>query len=134
MDNQTAQAQTMQCMEIWGGNQFVDTSVAMPGLDAWVYSKPYGESDSGGGDVHYVSSCATGRITRLLVADVSGHGAQVCDVAGILRTLMRKYVNYIDQGEFVRSMNRQFVTMSAAACFATAIVTTFFAPTNSLSL
>jgi serine phosphatase RsbU (regulator of sigma subunit) len=124
-------------MEIWGGNQLVDTSVSVPGLDAWVFSKPYGQSDAGeagGGDVHYVSSCATGRITRLLVADVSGHGAQVGDVAGGLRTLMRRFVNYIDQTEFVRSMNRQFVSSSAAGCFATAVVTTFFAPTNTLSL
>ena len=131
---QHAHTTTMQCMEIWGGNQLVDTSVTMPGLDAWVYSKPYGQSDAGGGDVHYVSSCATGRVTRLLVADVSGHGVQVCSVAGTLRTLMRKYVNYIDQAEFVRSMNRQFVTLSADDCFATAIVTTFFAPTNTLAL
>src|SRR5688500_979394 len=127
-------AQTMQCMEIWGGNQVVDTSVAMPGLDAWVYCHPYGDSADGGGDVHYVSSCATGRVTRLLVADVSGHGAAACDVAGTLRSLMRRYVNYIDQAEFVRSMNRQFVDMSASHCFATAVVTTFFAPTNTLSL
>jgi sigma-B regulation protein RsbU (phosphoserine phosphatase) len=133
-DDTPAHAQTMQCMEIWGGNQVVDTSVTMPGLEAWVYCHPYGDSAGGGGDVHYVSSCATGRITRLLVADVSGHGAAACDVAGTLRTLMRRYVNYIDQAEFVRSMNRQFVTMSASDCFATAIVTTFFAPTNLLSL
>ena len=132
MDPTPAQ-QTMQCMEIWGGIQVVDTSVAMPGLDAWVYCHPYGDSARGGGDVHYVSSCATGRVTRLLVADVSGHGAEVCDVAGSLRDLMRRYVNYIDQAEFVRSMNRQFVEMSAT-CFATAVVTTFFAPTNTLSL
>lgn len=123
----------MQCMEIWGGNQVVDTNVVMPGLDAWVYSKPYGEAD-GGGDVHYVSSCATGRITRLLVADVSGHGAAVCDTAGTLRTLMRQFVNYLDQSQFVRAMNRKFTELSASSCFATAVVTTFFAPTNHLSL
>ena len=66
-------AQVMQCMEVWGGNQTADSGVIMAGLDAWVYSKPFGGAD-GGGDVYYVSSCATGRITRLLVADVSGHG------------------------------------------------------------
>ena len=71
-----AAAETMQCMEVWGGNQVVNSSVVMAGLDAWVYSKPYGGSD-GGGDVYYVSACATGRITRLLVADVAGHGAPV---------------------------------------------------------
>ena len=31
---------TMQCMEVWGGNQVVDKSVSMAGLDAWVYCRP----------------------------------------------------------------------------------------------
>lgn len=123
----------MQCMEVWGGNQSADSGVVMAGLDAWVYSRPFGESDSGG-DVYYVSSCATGRITRLLVADVSGHGAGVSDVAIQLRTLMRKHVNQINQSKFVRSMNEQFAVLSKAGCFATAVVTTFFSPTNELSL
>ena len=123
----------MQCMEVWGGNQVVDSGVAMAGLDAWVYSKPYAGSE-GGGDVYYVSACATGRITRLLVADVSGHGEVVCGLAGELRDLMRRYVNYIDQGSFVRSMNERFLKLSQHGCFATAVVTTFFAPTNQLSL
>ena len=77
---------------------------------------------------------ATGRITRLLVADVSGHGEVVCALAGELRDLMRKYVNYLDQGQFVRSMNERFLRLSTHGCFATAVVTTFFAPTNHLSL
>jgi hypothetical protein len=144
----TPDGHVMQCMEVWGGNQPVDGGVVMAGLDAWVYSRSFGAHGSdagtapsaaaapvaGGGDVYYVSSCATGRITRLLVADVSGHGAAVCDVAGQLRLLMRRYVNHIDPIRFVRSMNTQFAEMSKAGCFATAIVTTFFAPTGELSL
>src|SRR4051812_20634298 len=105
-------AQHMQCMEVWGGNQVVDSGVVMAGLDAWVFCRPFGASDAGG-DVYYVSSCATGRITRLLVADVSGHGAAVCDVAGQLRSLMRRHVNHIDQQRFVEQMNEQFTAMSA---------------------
>src|SRR5919107_1849739 len=100
-------AQHMQCMEVWGGNQIVDSGVVMAGLDAWVFCRPFGASDAGG-DVYYVSSCATGRITRLLVADASGHGSAVCDVAANLRTLMHKHVNQIEQTRFVRSMNQQF--------------------------
>lgn len=126
-------AQHMQCMEIWGGNQPFDNAVIMAGLDAWVYSKPYGQSEAGG-DVYYVSSCATGRITRLLIADVSGHGKAVSEIAGSLRGLMRQYVNYIDQSAFVREMNRKFAEMSDAGTFATAIVSTFFGPTNDLTL
>jgi len=125
--------QYMQCMEVWGGNQHVDSGVVMAGLDAWVFSRPYGNS-TGGGDVYYVSSCATGRITRLLVADVSGHGDVVAGTAASLRGLMRRFVNHLDQKQFVKSMNGQFVALSDVGCFATAVVTTFFAPTNELSL
>jgi phosphoserine phosphatase RsbU/P len=123
----------MQCMEVWGGNQITDAGVVMAGLDAWVYCRPFGGVDNGG-DVYYVSSCATGRITRLLVADVSGHGQAVSSVAGQLRALMRKHVNQIDQSRFVGAMNQQFGGLSKTGCFATALVTTFFAPTRSLSI
>src|SRR5437763_8511603 len=120
----------LQCMEVWGGNRSADAGVVMAGLDAWVYCRPFKDSGTGGGDVYYVSSCATGRITRLLVADVSGHGASVSQTAAGLRGLMRRHVNQIDQTRFVRSMNEQFQALSAAGTFATAVVTTFFAPTN----
>ena len=125
--------QYMQCMEVWGGNQHVDSGVVMAGLDAWVFSRPHGQS-AGGGDVYYVSSCATGRITRLLVADVSGHGEVVAGTAASLRGLMRRYVNHLDQRQFVKSMNAKFVALSDVGCFATALVTTFHAPTRELSL
>lgn len=125
--------QTMQCMEVWGGNQPADSGVIMPGLDAWVYSRPHGEA-TGGGDVHYVSSCATGRITRLLVADVSGHGAAVSETAAKLRALMRRYVNYIDQTRFVRALNDEFIALAQEQRFATAVAATFFGPTHSLLL
>src|SRR5437764_136362 len=127
------QTEVMQCMEVWGGNQPTDSGVVMSGLDAWVYCKPFGAS-AGGGDVYYVSSCATGRITRLLVADVSGHGDAVSELAANLRTMMRRYVNYLDQSRFVGEMNRQFTSHAKLGTFATAVVTTFFAPTNHLSL
>ncbi|MBX3395379.1 MAG: serine/threonine-protein phosphatase [Phycisphaerae bacterium] len=123
----------MQCMEVWGGNQPVNCGVVMAGLDAWVYSRPYGDA-AAGGDVHYVSSCATGRITRLLLADVSGHGDPVARTAAGLRNLMRQFVNFIDQTRFVRRMNEQFTNLDHAGLFATAVVTTYFAPTSELAV
>ncbi len=105
----------------------------MGGLDAWVYSKPFGKAQRGG-DVYYASSCATGRISRLLLADVSGHGTSVASTAADLRTLMRRFVNRLDQAEFVRLLNQQFIAMSQAATFATAVVTTFFAPSRRLTV
>jgi phosphoserine phosphatase RsbU/P len=122
----------MQCMEVWGGSQLTSSGVELGGLDVWVYSKPFGRAQRGG-DVYYVSSCATGRISRLLLADVSGHGHSVAATAADLRTLMRRFVNRLDQKELVRLLNEQFTALSGHGSFATAVVTTFFAPTRRLS-
>jgi serine phosphatase RsbU (regulator of sigma subunit) len=126
-------AQHMQCMEVWSGSQLTARGVEFGGLDAWVYSKPYQQAHSGG-DIYYASSCATGRITRLLLADVAGHGITVASTAADLRTLMRRFVNRLDQAEFVGLLNRQFSAIAAAGSFATAIVATFFAPTGRLTI
>jgi phosphoserine phosphatase RsbU/P len=125
--------QHMQCMEVWGGSQIASSGVELAGLDVWVYSKPFGQAQRGG-DVYYVSSCASGRISRLLLADVSGHGKSVASTASDLRTLMRRFVNRLDQKEFVRLLNEQFTTLSRQGTFSTAVVTTFFAPSRRLSI
>jgi phosphoserine phosphatase RsbU/P len=123
----------MQCMEVWGGSQLTSSGVELGGLDVWVYSKPFGQAQRGG-DVYYASSCATGRISRLLLADVSGHGNSVASTAADLRTLMRRFVNRLDQKELVRLINEQFTALSGHGSFATAVVTTFFSPTRRLLL
>ena len=127
----TQPAQQMTCMEVWGGSQLTTRTVELAGLEAWVYSKPYGQAKRGG-DVYYASSCATGRIARLLLADVSGHGDVVASTAADLRTLMRRFVNRLDQTEFVRLINQQFGKLSEAGSFATAVIATFFAPSRRL--
>ena len=121
----------MPCLEVWGGNTPVERGLSTAGLEVWVYSQPY-QGAKFGGDVYYVSSCASGRITRLLLADVSGHGAGVASVSASLRDLMRRNVNLISQSRFVSEMNRQFVESSKMDEFATAIVCTYFSPTRSL--
>ena len=133
MSHATVEPTRMQCMEVWGGNQAVDRSFETAGLKIWAYSLPYGEAE-GGGDVYYLSSCASGRITRLLLADVSGHGAGVSKVAIALRDLMRQNVNTIRQVQFAEAMNRQFADYGQQDVFATALVSTFFAPTRTFTL
>ncbi|MFN0012614.1 MAG: PP2C family protein-serine/threonine phosphatase [Phycisphaerales bacterium] len=124
---------TMQCLEVWGGNGATDNGVTMPGIDAWVLSRPH-KGDEAGGDVHYVSSCGTGRISRILVADVAGHGSNVAELGRTLRSLMRRYMNYIDQTRLVEQMNAEFTAASTMGRFATAVVASFFAPTNTFTV
>lgn len=120
-------------MEVWGGIESVTRAVRAPGLDAWVCCRPHAGDDVGG-DIHYLSSCASGHITRSLVADVSGHGASVADVAEKLRALMRRYVNLVDQSRLVRGLNSEFHGLSRSGGFATAVVMTYFAPRRTLSV
>jgi hypothetical protein len=72
----TAPLHALQCMEIWGGNRAAREWVSVTGIDAYVFSLPYG-GQSSGGDIHYVSLCGGGKIARFAVADVSGHGDAV---------------------------------------------------------
>lgn len=123
----------MECMEVWGGNQATQRDFQTPGLKIWIYSRPYGQA-AGGGDVYYLSSCASGRITRMLLADVSGHGETVSRIAVGLRDLMRRNINFIKQTRFVRAMNQQFNESCKQDGFATALVSTFFAPTQTFTL
>lgn len=64
-------AQRVQCMEVWGGNSAVATKLEVAGLDAWLSCQPY-QGAGQGGDIHYVSTCGSGRVSRFVIADVSG--------------------------------------------------------------
>lgn len=125
------QAYQLQCMEIWGGNRAEHNALSTPGLDIWVHAEPYGEHDAGG-DIHYVSACASGRICRLAVADVSGHGADVSELATALRGFMRKNINTIDQRRMTRQLNGAFHEASSDGRFATALTASYFSPTDEL--
>lgn len=128
-----AKTETLRCMEVFGGSEPTSSRVALGALDAWVEAIPHAKA-AAGGDVYYISSCATGRITRLLVADVSGHGAGVAAIARVLRGLMREHVNQLDQRRFVGRMNDAFHDQSKAGTFATAVVMTYFAPVRDLTI
>ncbi len=124
---------SLACMEIWGGSQAADTSASTPGLDLWVYSRPH-EGAEGGGDVHYVSLCGGGVITRFILADVSGHGASAAELARPLRDLMRKNINRKSQGRLVNELNRRFAELAKRSRFATAIVATYLTKGSRLTV
>jgi sigma-B regulation protein RsbU (phosphoserine phosphatase) len=121
----------VRCLEVWGGTESAESSLNLPGVDAWVFSKPY-EDAAQGGDIYYVSSCFTGRVSRFAVADVSGHGSAVSTIAATLRKLMRKHINYLDQTGFAQVLNKEFAEVAQDGIFATAVMLSYFAPTDHL--
>lgn len=123
----------MECMQVWGGNTVAETAVSTTGLDVWLYCKPYGDGIDGG-DIYSLSSCSSGRITRLALADVRGHGETVLTLAVRLRQLMQRHIDHIDQNALVGAINRAFAAEGDASTFATGLIGTFFGPTGTLSL
>lgn len=127
----SAASHRLECMEIWGGNHATDNAVSVTGIDCWVLSEPYG-GDAFGGDMHFVSTCGSGRIARFTLADVAGHGRSVSDVAVNLRRLMRKHINRLDQTRFARDLNKEFGLLTEQGTFATALLASYYAPTDHL--
>ena len=123
----------MRCMEISGGSQAIEEAVSTPGLDLWVFSKPH-QGSTAGGDVHYLSLCGGGVISRLIIADVSGHGDSVAEFSAFLRGLIRQNINKKSQTGLVRTLNRKFTEMAQFRRFATAIVATYLATRQSLTI
>ena len=111
------------CNEVWGGNRRVIRTVKLPSLLAWVASVPLNEGE-GGGDLHYMSVCDHDLISRVALADVSGHGRGVNAVTQTLHKLMRRNVDAWDQSDFMRGLNDAF-GQGGHDKYATAIVLSF---------
>ncbi len=123
----------LACTEVWGGNRRAAASVALSGMIAWVYSNPL-DGAAAGGDLHFLSVCDQGILSRVVLADVSGHGQGVSRVADRLHWPMRKHIEAWDQSEFVRELNLTFHHGAAGVEYATAVVLGFYHTKGRLAL
>lgn len=119
------------CAEVWGGNGGADQAIEVPGARGWLYSQP---CDGGrGGDIHYVSLCNSGLISRLCLADVAGHGESIAAVGGEIHGLLRRFMNSFDQRSVLSALNDR-LTGSDVGVMTTAIAVTYFPPSRYLSI
>jgi sigma-B regulation protein RsbU (phosphoserine phosphatase) len=124
----------MNCMEIQGGSGSTNNHFSRPGLDIWLSSQSQASTKAGGSDLYLLSSCASGRITRMLLADVCDNGSGFTKTAINLRELMKININTIRQARFVRQLSDQLENDSQRGCFATMVLSTYFTPTRRLTL
>jgi sigma-B regulation protein RsbU (phosphoserine phosphatase) len=93
------------CAEIAAGNERTASLLQLPGLVAWVHSVPAGSVDAGG-DVHYVSLCPSCIVSRIALADVSGHGQAVAALGEKLREVMQRHLRELAQVALMRDLNQ----------------------------
>src|ERR1700689_4217104 len=103
----------LACMEVWGGNTYINSPVELPGLNGWIHSKPL-EPATSGGDVYYLSVCSAGNLSRIMLADVAGHGQGVGPIAVKLRDLVRKHINTLDQTALMRGITKPLAILTAS--------------------
>jgi phosphoserine phosphatase RsbU/P len=122
----------MACTEVWGGNNITDEVVKLPGLVALIHSKP-AEAATTGGDVYYLSVCDKRVLSRVVLADVAGHGEAVDGTAIKLRTLLKRHINTFDQSALMREINEAFRSDNEdLAQYATATVLSYYCKTSEL--
>lgn len=130
--NDLVSHQELRCLEVWGGSSTVEHTTSVPGLNLSVSSNP--QEGEKGGDIYLISSCSSGWISRILLADVAGHGSSVSGLATKLRRAMHKSINTVDQSKFAQTLNGAFDEISTDGRFATALLMTYFAPSRHLIL
>lgn len=121
-------------MEVWNGNGAIHNAISVPGMNVWASSDPF-RGEARGGDIHYVSMCDDGRLSRFAVMDVAGHGAAANDLGRRLRSILRKHVDTFNQAELAGAINRDLVRQMGdgfSGQFATALLTAYDAATDQL--
>ena len=112
----------IQCAEIWGGIRNANQDVCSAGIVASLYSSS-ADGDKGG-DIYYMSVCASDLITRITVADVVGHGLAVAEVGQFIYDALKSHMNDASGDQVLVEVNRaiagrgmQGMTTAAVAAF-----------------
>ena len=116
----TALPGRLSCGQTWSGSGVTSGVMMLPGLEVWVQSVPAGSANAGG-DVHYLSNCPECIVSRIALADVSGHGEQVAAFAEALRHLMIKHLTALDQEALMRDLNRAALLALGSFHYATMV-------------
>ena len=114
----------LNCAETWAGNEGTSSVADLPGLRAWVHSAPFGAGDAGG-DVHYVSVCPSCIVSRVALADVSGHGRAVVSLGAKLQELMQKYLAALEQVSLMSDLNQAVADELDGVHYATMVAVGF---------
>ena len=118
-----ASAKKIACREVWGGNGKADMMVEFGRFRGRLLSLPY--ESSSGGDIHLLSICDRCMLSKIVIADVAGHGELVSDLALELRNLLRQNLNEIDNSKLLVSLNESLSHRLRKGRFVTMVTATF---------
>ena len=110
----------IRCSEIWGGSHSADLDVCTTGVNAAVFSASCeGES---GGDVYYFAVCDSDLLTRIVLADLRGHGEQVRVLSSWIFDALRESMSSLDGSAILTKLNQVLYKKGLQAITTAAIV------------
>jgi serine phosphatase RsbU (regulator of sigma subunit) len=91
------------CGEIWGGFQNCNEDVVSAGITATLFSS---SSEGGrGGDIYYLGLCEDSMLTRMVVADVVGHGETVSRVSKYIYDAIKSHMGDTKGEDLLSELN-----------------------------
>jgi sigma-B regulation protein RsbU (phosphoserine phosphatase) len=110
----------IRCSEIWGGISSADYDLETSSLGLSLYSAPVGGAQ--GGDIYYVSVCGGDRLTRLVIADLQGHGDQVSAMSSRIYESLIKHLDDLDNCVVLGELNQSAIRLGLDAMTTAAVV------------
>ena len=98
----------IQCTEVWGGAASCDVSVMLAGARGECFSRTFEGSETGG-DIHFLSVCGMSILSKVVLADVSGHGAENAEVSHIIHDALIESIGSHDNSTMLEYVNRAFL-------------------------
>ncbi len=96
------------CTEVWGGTEACEVSVKLAGVRGEVYSRPY-EGGRAGGDIHFLSVCGMNILSKVVLADVSGHGEEIAEASQVIHQALVENIGAHDNSSMLRRVNDAFL-------------------------
>jgi len=115
----------IECSEVWGGIANCEARVSTSGLNAALYSSS--ASGAKGGDIYYLSVCDSDLLTRVVIADVVGHGEDVSQMSQFIYDALIRNMNMVGNGVLLAEINRIAIEKGISA-MTTAVVASYYKP------
>jgi phosphoserine phosphatase RsbU/P len=124
----------LQCSQVWGGVRDEDVDACSAALHVSLFSTACdgdGKGGGKGGDIYYLSVCDSDELTRVVLADVVGHGQSAARVSEWLYDAMHRRMNELEGNEILADLNA-LATGRGMEALTTAAVAGFYRTESTL--
>ncbi len=88
----------------------------LAGVRGECFSQTYENSESGG-DIHFLSVCGVSELSKVVIADVSGHGAATAAASAVIHNALAESIGARDNMQMLSEVNKAFLASDLGDVF-----------------